>query len=238
MSNIYSNSFRLRKKIEIVIDELMVAGRKLESHPQFADLYPEYLFTLHSMIRASVPLMELALKRARTMASVDPVASALAKYLSKHIKEEMYHDDWLLDDMEVLGIKRHELISRPPSPTVASLVGSQYYWIQHHHPIALLGYIAILEGYPPETKQLEEIMARTQYPREAFRTLFKHADLDPHHRDDLNNTLDQLPLLPEHHTILGISAIRTVDLASQAILEIIEAYPNNGNDSSYTERAG
>ncbi|MED3997955.1 iron-containing redox enzyme family protein [Peribacillus frigoritolerans] len=237
MNNIYSNSFRLRQKIEVVIQELMFAGGKLQSHPQFADLYPEYLFTMHSMIRASVPLMESAQERAQAMADNDQVAAMVSTYLSKHIKEEMFHDDWLLDDLEVLGVKRDELLSRPPSPTVASLVGSQYYWIQHHHPVALLGYIAILEGYPPETKQLEEMMAKTQYPREAFRTMFKHADLDPHHRDDLNRTLDQLPLLPEHHTILGLSAIHTVDLASQAILEIIEPYSKNGNNSSSKGRA-
>ena len=29
-----------------------------------------------------------------------------------------------------------------PSPAVAALVGSQYYWLLHHHPVALLGFVA------------------------------------------------------------------------------------------------
>ena len=36
-----------------------------------------------------------------------------------------------------------------PPPSVAGLVGSQYYWILHHHPVAFLGYVALMEGYPP-----------------------------------------------------------------------------------------
>ena len=33
--------------------------------------------------------------------------------------------------------------------TAAALVGAQYYWIRHVHPVALLGYVMLLEGYPP-----------------------------------------------------------------------------------------
>lgn len=53
----------------------MMAGKKLEIHPQFTDLYPEYLFTHHSMIRASVPLMDLAQKRAQKIGNIYTAAS-------------------------------------------------------------------------------------------------------------------------------------------------------------------
>lgn len=221
---VLSNSERLRRRVSLVLPDLMSAGRKLEAHPSFRSLYPEYLFTLHCMIRASVPLMETALARTEQVGDRDPVAQYLGRYLSRHIGEEMHHDDWLLDDMETLGLGREDVLRRPPSATVASLVGSQYYWIHHYHPVALLGYIAILEGYPPTVAQIEEMSGRTGYPREAFRTLLKHAHLDPHHRDDLNAALDEMPLFPEHHTLLGLSALQTVSLASQALREVVDSY--------------
>lgn len=220
MNNI-SHSKQLRAKIDLVLPHLMAASQAIVNHQRFSEFYPEYLFTIHCMIRASVPLMEAALERARIMASDDPVADKMTEYLSKHISEEMHHDDWLLEDLEVLGIDRSKLLRRPPSPSVVNMVGSQYYWIHHYHPVALLGYIAVVEGHPPTVKWIEEQVIRTGLPRAAFRTLFKHAQLDPHHRDDLNKTLDHLPLVQEHSAILGISAMHTVSWASSAFHEII-----------------
>ena len=54
-------------------------------------------------------------------------------------------------------------IARPPAPAVAALVGAQYYWVLHHHPVALLGYIGLLEGYPPGRPRYgsNELRART-----------------------------------------------------------------------------
>ena len=77
----------------------------------------------------------------------------------------------------MLGRPRSDVLARPPSPTVAALVGSQYYWIFHFHPVALLGYIAVLEGYPPSMAMIDQLEAGTGYPREAFRTMIAHAEL-------------------------------------------------------------
>ena len=51
--------------------------------------------------------------------------------------------------------------NRPPSPTVAALVGAQYYWIEHVHPVGLLGYVLLLEGWPPTPETVEELRRRT-----------------------------------------------------------------------------
>jgi Iron-containing redox enzyme len=210
-------SERLRGKIELVLPELIGASRRFVDDPRIADLYPEYLFTLHSVIRASVPLMETALDRAQKLAREDPVCEILAPYLDEHIPEERDHDEWLLDDLEVLGEDRSSVLVRPPSPTVAAAVGAQYYWILHYHPVALLGYIALLEGYPPSIELVDELVGRTGHGRPAFRTLIAHAELDPGHRDELNAVLDRLPLTREQSTAMGLSAIYSVQTLARAI---------------------
>src|SRR5262245_54851864 len=58
--------------------------------------------------------------------------------------------------------------------------------------------IAVLEGYPPTIEAVELMAELTALPRSAFRTIEKHAHLDPHHRDDLNAAMDALPLSEEH----------------------------------------
>jgi hypothetical protein len=214
-----SNSRQLQRKLDLVIPHLNVAAAALWDHPRLTELYPGFLRTLHSIVRASVPLMELAVERARNM-RLDPVSAGIASYLSQHIPEERHHDDWLLEDLEILGIDRAEGLQSVPSATVASLVGSQYYWILHYHPIAFLGYLAIAEGNPPRVDHLEEVVRRTGLPRAAFRTLFKHAELDPHHNREFRQVLDHLPLTPENSTILGLSAFHTVHLLAHVFEEV------------------
>ena len=184
-------------------------------------LYPEYLFTSHCVIRASVPLMETARDRARAEAGRDPVCAWIAPYLEEHITEEADHDAWLLDDLEVVGRPRAEVLARPPVPTVAALVGAQYYWVLHHHPVALLGYIGLLEGFPPSPEMIAALRARTGYPADAFRTLVAHAELDPRHGEELFELVDALPLTPEQSAVMGLSAMHSVQLYTRALDDVI-----------------
>ena len=215
------HSGALRLKIALAGEEYDKAARALWGHRRFKQLVPDYLFRIHSIIRASVPVMETALRRATSLAAKDAVAESLAAYLGQHIAEERHHDDWLLDDLEVLGISRDAIWSRMPSATVAALVGSQYYWIHHHHPIAVLGYIAVLEGNPPLESDIAEVIQRTGLPTDAFRTFIKHARLDPHHRDDLDAALDAMPLGEEHETLIATSALETQHLLAVSLREVL-----------------
>lgn len=214
----------LRHKIRLVEPRLSQVARVFWTHPRLSELYPEFLILVHTMIRASVPMMRAAAAAARRLPD-DPVAAPLAAYYEQHAREETDHDEWLLDDLEVLGRRRDEVLSRLPSATVAALVGSYYYWIHHVHPAAFLAYLAVLEGNPPEVDQLEDVRRRTGLPAEAFRTLLKHAQLDPHHRDDLNATLDALELTPALHALLGVAAFHTVESVAEAMEEVLVRFP-------------
>ena len=216
-----SASERLRAKIELVLPELVIAVNAIASHPRVAALYPDYLITLHTMVRATIPLMKAGAERSQALAESDPVAAALASYLTRHIPEEINHDVWILEDLEVLGYKRADVLRRPPSATVAALVGSQYYWIAHYHPVALLGYMEIMEGYPPPEEWVRALIAATGHPERAFRSFSRHARLDIHHRHDLHEVLDDLPLTADHAAIIGVSALRSAHLAARALREVV-----------------
>ena len=104
------------------------------------------------------------------------------------------------------------------------MVGSQYYWILHYHPAALLGYIAVLEGYPPSMAMIDGLVERTGYDRTAFRTLIAHSELDPGHADELDELLDRLPLTREQVGVVGLSAITTVRLSARVFYEVADEY--------------
>lgn len=173
--------------------------------------YLAYLYEMYALVRTSVPLMERAARRCVELAPGDPVAEPLEWYLERHVEEERGHDAWLLEDLAVAGGDPTEAIGRLPSAAVADLAGAQYYWIEHHHPVALLGYIRVLEGNAPAVRLADHLAARTGLPDAAFRTVREHAELDGGHLADLDDLLDALPLSSAQQTALAVSALRTAD---------------------------
>ncbi len=155
--------------------------------------------------------------------SSDPVADGLADYLDRHIEEELGHDEWVLEDLEVLGVDRASVLSRVPSPAVARMIGSQYYWALHYHPVAVLGYMSVTEGYPTSPRLIERLIESTGLPRRAFRTLIEHAELDTDHGDELDRVVDSLPLSRELEEVVALSAMSSVDLMARCIEEVCDA---------------
>jgi len=209
-------SVRFRSKLELVIGPYSEVCTRLVDDRRLPALWPEYLVLQHQIIRATVPLTRAALDRARELDEPE-----LAAYLELHVEEELGHDETLLDDLALLGLGCDQVLERMPPPAVASLVGAQYYWILHHHPVAFLGYVGVMEGYPPSDELVELLVARTGFPREAFRTFSEHGELDPGHRDHLDRTLDALPLTERHEELIAASAIATVALATGALEELL-----------------
>ena len=207
----------MRRKLAAEVAPLSAACTALVEHPRLRELWPEYLVLQHQIIRATVPLTEAALERTRELQG-DPL---LVTYLEEHVGEELNHDEGLLEDLESLGLGRAEVLGRMPSAAVAALVGAQYYWIHHHHPVAFLGYVALMEGYPPTTELIETLAARTGYPEDSFRTFAQHAELDPGHRDHLDETLDALPLGEREEAAIVASASATAILAAKAVSEVV-----------------
>lgn len=223
-----TNSVRLRSKIRLARSSLDVAATTLWTHPKLKELYPEFLFRNHAVIRASVPLMRTALVTCQNSFSDDPLKPGLVSYLEHHIPEELHHDDWVLEDLEALGYSRSEVLRRIPPVSASVLVGAQYYWMLHVHPVALLGFIAVLEGTPPETGYFLDVFHRAGIPEAAGSNIFRHAKLDPRHRDDLDAALDRLPLSEYHHSLLGISAFQTIAALTQVGEEVYLSHQTSG----------
>lgn len=215
-----TQSKALRAKIELVGGPAPESFARLWASPHLDRLFPELLVLFHQIIRASVPLMVAGLEVSRQRG--DSVCSRLAEYFAAHIEEERDHDTWLLEDLESCGFSRSTVWSRTPPAAVANLVGAQYYWVRHHHPCALLGYIAVLEGAPPTPAHLAAIQAATKLPERLFRTYRKHAELDPKHQADFDHFLDDLPLDEQQIVTLGLSAMNTVDALDEAVLGLME----------------
>jgi hypothetical protein len=168
--------------------------------------------------------METALGRARELAPDDAVASSLVPYLERHIPEEMHGEEpgaAALDDLEALGVDVDDLRTSAPAPKIAALVGAQYYWILHRHPVAVLGFLQ-LERFHPRRPTVERLIEATGLPREGFGQLLLHAELDVEHTRELDEVIDSLPLEPYHERLIGLSALQTIALLSEVLLDVVE----------------
>jgi len=137
------------------------------------------LVVVHQVITASVPLMIEAQK----------VADApLLAYLTEHLEEERGHAEWLAKDLIDYGV---DVDLVPKFRRAVAMAGSQYYLIKHQSPYALLGYMAVLEGFPVALASVEAL--EQAHGKELFRTLRYHAEHDLEHRKELFAFIDQNP---------------------------------------------
>jgi hypothetical protein len=214
----------LRAKIRLAEPCLLAVSDQFWTHAHLREIFPEFLFMMHSIIRSSVSLLNAAADAAQHRAGTDPVSRKIADYYRTHALEETHHDDWLLEDLEAIGAERSKTLARMPSPEVASLVGAQYYWALHVHPVSLFGYLAVLEGNPSSLKQLSKIRATHKLPAEGFRTMVKHARLDPHHRDEMFAQMDELPLTSTQSELVALSAFHAIEHLALALEEILDTH--------------
>jgi len=212
-----ANSDFVRGRIELCFPVLQIAFSDLWRTEPPREMTIAFLVLLHQIMRASVPLMQWGAERCDQLDGTDRLAPLLGRYYRHHISEELDHDTWALEDLEGAGCAPEEILSITPSVEVARLVGSQYYWVQHHHPLMLLGYIAVLEAFPPADSKVDEIRDRSGLPDSCFRTLRIHGDLDPGHSAEIDQMFNTLPLAQKHLQMLGLSVLHSCDALAASV---------------------
>jgi len=111
----------------------------------------------------------------------------LKEYYVSHLEEEREHEKWLSDDLKSEGID----VDKFPIMRLASeMAGSQYYLIKHDDPACLLGYMAVLEGFPFPLDQLESL--ERLHGKSLCKTLRFHAENDLEHRKELFRVIDEV----------------------------------------------
>jgi hypothetical protein len=187
----------------------------LTKEPGFSRIYASLLIQTYHYVKQSCPLM----KRACEFISYSQYKSVTG-YLRRHILEESQHDIWLLKDLEKLGYPQ-ELATRSfPSNPVCSMVGTQLYLMEEFGGIALLGYIYVLEAYPPKAASLRRLSEAHSLPIESFSTLLEHSDLDIEHREELIGILDSDEITDNDQELISHSACLTAQHTFSLLKEI------------------
>jgi hypothetical protein len=225
-----THSQRLRERISLVRGRLNSLIHEVWFHPRLSELFPEFLFAMYGITVASAPAMRAAATSCSVLAD-DPLAAWLHRYYLEHAEEESGHEQWLLGDLASFGIPRDHVLQRLPYPSVAALVGVQYYWMFQVHPIAYLGYIAVVEE-PASMEFLETASRRTGIAFSSMSGHVMHARLDPDHVAEFDAALDALPLLQHQQDLISVSAIATVAHLENVFSDILEHFERVSNTAN------
>lgn len=116
-------------------------------------------------------------------------------FLYEHMHEELGHEEWVLNDLEVMGVQRGEAKLYKPTMTMLGLNGYNYWSADHRHPCSVLGMVYALEVVASVyggqmTSAISESLLLEGDRGISF--ISSHATMDAEHMADLRAILNQI----------------------------------------------
>jgi pyrroloquinoline quinone (PQQ) biosynthesis protein C len=174
------------------------ARREFENHPVVLDAvangltlarYRRLLLELYHVVWHFNPICAAAASR------VGDEQRAIRYFLYEHMHEESGHEEWVINDLEAMGIARSEAEAAPPSPFIATLCGYNYWSADRRHPCSALGMMYALEviasvyGGPFASALRESLLLEGD---RGVSFISSHATMDTEHMVALRKILNTL----------------------------------------------
>ncbi len=146
----------------------------------------------------------------------------LVKTFLRHAISEVGHDDLARRDMETLGVDTSKLLRERPLPATFATTASVVYMIEHHDPIAYLGYLFHLEYTPTQLGQrYMTALERSGIPRAAMSFLEEHSTVDVAHCKLMEHYCEKLIRSQEQlHAVLYMQRV-TAELYAKMLDQAI-----------------
>ena len=181
-----------------LVTETDEARREFEAHPVVFDSvangmsverYRVLLGELYHIVWHFNPICAAAASR------ITDEHASIRDFLYRHMHEESGHEQWVLNDLEAVGVSREHATAHPPSPNVLALVGFNYWASDRRHPCSVLGMLYVLEVLAavyggPFSATIRETLFLEGQRGTSF--LSSHASLDAVHMAELRDVLNQL----------------------------------------------
>jgi pyrroloquinoline quinone (PQQ) biosynthesis protein C len=124
------------------------ARRAFETHPAVLDAvahgmplqrYRALLLELYSIVWHFNPVCAAAASR------VTDRHQQVRYHLYEHMHEEMGHEQWVMNDLEAVGVAPEVVRAHQPSPHTLALNGYNHWSADRRHPCSVLGMMYVLE---------------------------------------------------------------------------------------------
>jgi pyrroloquinoline quinone (PQQ) biosynthesis protein C len=118
----------------------------------------------------------------------------LREAIVKYIDEEIGHQEWILNDLQALGVDREMVRQGKPSNHTELMVSYAYDVIARKNPVGLFGMVYTLEKTSSTiaTFAAQQIATNLSLPAEAMTYMISHGSLDVEHMQHFENLMNRL----------------------------------------------
>jgi len=174
------------------------ARRAFETHPALIDAvangmsierYRRFLLELYHVVWHFNPVSAAAASRIE-----DPLRQ-VRYFLYEHMHEESGHEEWVVNDLEAVGVKREAVGDHRPSVHTLAINGYNYWAADRRHPCSVLGMLYTLEvvasvyGGPFSTAVKERLLLEGE---RGVSFVGSHATMDAEHMAELRVLLNTI----------------------------------------------
>lgn len=172
------------------------ARRAFETNPKVLDIvgngmsldrYRKFLLELYHVVWHFNPVCAAAASR------IGDGHKAVRYFLYEHMHEEKGHEQWVLNDLEVVGVTAKDALGYAPSRHILGFVGYNYWAADRRHPLSVLGMVYALEVVAsvyggPMTAAIKESLLLEADRGISF--VSSHSELDAQHMAELRVVLN------------------------------------------------
>ncbi len=176
--------------------------RGFETHPVVMDAvaqgmaverYRALLLELYHVVWHFNPVCAAAASRMGTPAH--DALQPIRHFLYEHMHEETGHENWVLNDLEAVGVAPADARAHAPSIATLSLNGYNYWAADRRHPCSVLGMLYALEVVAsvyggPFASAIRESLLLDGDRGVSF--IDSHATMDAKHMAELRQVLNQI----------------------------------------------
>jgi pyrroloquinoline quinone (PQQ) biosynthesis protein C len=150
--------------------------------------YIAFLIQAYHHVKQTTPLLMAC--GARVPHNMEWLRDAMAHY----IEEEVGHQEWILNDIEVCGGDKEAIRQSEPEMAAELMCAYAYDIVQRRNPIGFLGMVLVLEGTSIElaTKAAKATQKSLNLPDNAFTYLTSHGALDISHMQFYQDIVNRL----------------------------------------------
>lgn len=147
--------------------------------------------------------------------------AAVRMFLYEHMHEEAGHEQWVMNDLQAVGVAPEATRSHPAAPHTLALVGYNHWAAERRHPCSVLGMMYTLEVIAsvyggPFASAIRESLLLEGDAGVSF--IASHASLDAAHMVALRQVLNQV-----HGDAARVAIAESVRVNFHHFTRIVEA---------------
>jgi pyrroloquinoline quinone (PQQ) biosynthesis protein C len=173
------------------------ARQRLEQTPAIArcmrgqvemQTYQAFLVEAYHHVRHTVPLLMAC--GSRLPERLEWLREAIVHY----IEEEVGHQEWILNDLQTLGVDKEQVRRGRASLPTELMVSYAYDTVARNNPVSLFGMVYALEKTSSTiaTYAAGQIESRLELTPKAMSYMVSHGSLDVEHMQDFERLMNRL----------------------------------------------